>query len=435
MNGGWSLKVRISKIIEYLVLFCVIMNATYVVPFFDFRVPEVLYFFARVVPIVTAGYCFLNRRVYQRIRVYVKFINCFVVIWFLFFTIEIAYSLILYDEKITVSRILSNYWCFLYILLVYPIVYLLHLYKDEFLRKISNIVMIDSALRCTASLSESIFGVSISYFLSTKLSAARIGFKRIFSNAFVPMVLDFKISHKIEHRGKKTLPSFSILFLLLFLVFFDQSRSKLVGIVAVIGIWVYAGIDSEENFRGRRKIAYITFVVILIFLFAVFGGIDSLLGNFSVTGSNAASTINRMYSIDYYHSAINDKRVLGMGLLYDDSVYGLGSSSLYSVLRNPNIQLGRAAYFEDFGILGQYFNYGIVGIIVFISFFLRLHRIVRNCKNTSKYYMLLILFVHALLNTIMPISIFTNANMILVPFYLAIFEFYNIDIRNEGVIL
>ena len=47
----------------------------------------------------------------------------------------------------------------------------------------------------------------------------------------------------------------------------------------------------------------------------------------------------------------------------------------------------------------------------------------------------MILFVHALLDTIMPISVFTNTNMILVPFYLAIFEFYNIHIRNEGVIL
>lgn len=429
------MKVRISRIIECLVLFCVIMNATYVVSFFDFQVPEVLYFFARVVPIITAGYCLLNRKVYQRIRIYVKFINWFVAIWFLFFAIETVYSLILYGEKITVGRILSNYWCFLYILLVYPIVYLLHLYKDEFLRKMSNIVMIDTALRCTASLAESIFGVSISCFLSTKLSAARIGFKRIFGNAFVPMVLDFKISHNIEHRGRKTLSSFSILLLLLFLVFFDQSRSKLVGIAAVIGIWGYAGIDSGDNFRGKRKIAYITFVVILVSLFAVFGGIDSVLGNFSVTGSNAASTINRMYSIDYYRSAIKGKHVLGMGLLYDDSVYGLGSSSLYSVLRNPNIQLGRAAYFEDFGILGQYFNYGIVGIIVFLCFFLRLYRITRNCKNTSKYYMLMILFVHALLDTIMPISVFTNTNMILVPFYLAIFEFYNIHIRNEGVIL
>lgn len=425
------MKVRESKIIEYLVLFCVIMNATYIISFFDLPVPEVLYFFARVVPIVTAGYCFLNRRIYQRIRVYVKFINRFVVIWFLFFAVEIVYSLFLYGGNITFERILSNYWCFIYILLVYPVVYLLYLYKDKFLKKLSGVVMFDTALRGMASLTESIFGISISYFLSTKLSAARIGFRRIFCNAFVPMALDFKISHKIEHRGKKLLPIFSILLLLLFLIFFDQSRSKLVGIVAVIGIWVYAGIDSWGNFRGKRKAAYITFIVILVSFFAGVGGIDSVLENFSITSRNAASTINRMYSVNYYRSAINDKRALGMGLLYDDTVYGLESSSLYSILRNPDIQLGRAAYFEDFGIIGQYFNYGIIGIVVFMGFFLRMYGIVRNCKNTSKYYMLLILFVHALLDSIMPISIFTNTNMILVPFYFAIFEFYNIDTRNE----
>lgn len=99
------------------------------------------------------------------------------------------------------------------------------------------------------------------------------------------------------------------------------------------------------------------------------------------------------------------------------------------MLRNPNTQLGRAAFFEDFGIIGQYFNYGIVGMAVFLGFFLRMFKIVSNCKNTSKYYMLLILFVHVVLDSIMPISIFTSANMILVPFYFAIFEFYNVETR------
>lgn len=423
------MKVRESKIVEFLVLFRVIMNATYIVAFFDVPVPEVIYFLARVVPIVTVGYCFLNRRIYQQIQVYVKFINPFVVIWFLFFISEIVYSLFLYGRQISFDRILSNYWCFIDILLVYPVVYLLHLYEGKFLKKLVIVVMLDTFLRGAASIIESAFGISISSFLSTKLSVARIGFKRIFCNAFVPMVLDLEISHELEYRRKKLLPGFLILLLLFFLIFFDQSRSKLVGIVAVIGIWVYVGIDSRDNFKGRRKVGYILFVTMLITFFAVLGGFDSILSNFSATGQNAASTINRMYSIEYYLAAIKDKHVLGMGLLYDDTIYESSSGELYLMLRNPNTQLGRAAFFEDFGIIGQYFNYGIVGMAVFLGFFLRMFKIVSNCKNTSKYYMLLILFVHVVLDSIMPISIFTSANMILVPFYFAIFEFYNVETR------
>ncbi len=423
------MKIRVSKIIELLVLLYVILNATYIFPFFDVQVPELFYSMARIVPIITAAYCLLNRNVYSQIYHYVKFINWFVAVWFLFFVLEIIYSINLYGENITFERILSNYWCFVYILLVYPIVYLLYLYKDGFLKKLASIIVFDTFLRGTASFVESVSGISISAFLSTKMSSARIGINRLFCNVFTPLVLDLKIVKDIDNRYMKFFPSFTTIFLLIYIIFIDQSRSKLVGIVAVIGIWIYAGIDSKNSFSGKKKVIYIVGMIMFVICLTTFGVIESIFDSFSTTGENAASTINRVYSVKYYLSEMKGKEALGMGLLYDDTIYGSGSSTLYHILRNPDIQLGRAAYFEDFGIIGQYFNYGIIGVMLFLFFFLRIVKIVCNCKYTSKYYMLLILCVHSVIDSFMPISIFTNTNMILVPFYFAIFEFYNIEAR------
>lgn len=410
--------------IEFLILIFILAAGSYILPGLNISVSSGFYVMIDAMPIVLAFFCFVNPNIYRVIHSKLKFVNLYVSIWFVFFIIEIYYSKSLYGEDLKTLGLFKTYWPVTYILLVYPLLYVLDFYEESFLKKLYSLVMIDTLLRAVASVLYTTMGISISSFLTSKMGGARQGFDRVFGSVFQTVAVDLCVAGRLINR-KIAGGLCSIFIFVFYIIWVDQSRSKLITLLVMFAVAIYLYFGEKGIWRSTKaRNFYVIFCVFAIISFSILGGMELIVQSFS-----GGTTVNRIYGLDHFNESIKGKELLGMGLLYDDTMYN--STALYDILRNPDPQLGRAAFFEDFGIIGHYYNFGIVGLIVFILLFIRFVHVVRQARGTNVYPILLLLAVHVIADTIMPISIFNTTQMILIPVYIAIFEHYNIKIFEE----
>ena len=107
---------------------------------------------------------------------------------------------------------------------------------------------------------------------------------------------------------------------------------------------------------GKKKKIYRVLLVLgtIVFLFSGFA--STILASFSSEGGEAGSTIARMGAIQYYYSYFKSNPLLGMGLVMPRNAY------LTSIWSGPS----GIYHFDDLGLMGGLFRYGVLGIVFHI---------------------------------------------------------------------
>jgi len=137
------------------------------------------------------------------------------------------------------------------------------------------------------------------------------------------------------------------------------------------------------------------------------------------------STLARIYAIEHYYNSPYRNKLLGMGFINDNDLER--SLILHRTRRSMR------AFFSDLGLLGYYFNMGVIGIVIYLYFFLFLYfRSVkkRGLRASPEQMLVKGLFVFYLLASTTILPLFPK-QIFQMPFIWGIAEYLRIKKKDE----
>lgn len=160
-------------------------------------------------------------------------------------------------------------------------------------------------------------------------------------------------------------------------------------------------------------------ISLAIIIFILSGGLDYLLGLFSLNGVEKGSTEARLLTIEHYWSLIKRKNaILGVGFL---SSY---TSKAFDILRRSDTD---RFWLEDLGILGGFFTFGVMALALYGKlFYASIKKVIDPCSDRMTNYESCIFVKSIVLYMIVScvlLNIFDAQRIWGMPFYLSIIFF------------
>ena len=203
-------------------------------------------------------------------------------------------------------------------------------------------------------------------------------------------------------------------FIYFYLIFVTQFRFQIiVSIVITVYCYYYASNSS------KKKAIRLMIISLAIIIFILSGGLDYLLGLFSLNGAEKGSTEARLLTIEHYWSLIKRKNaILGVGFL---SSY---TSKAFDILRRSDTD---RFWLEDLGILGGFFTFGVMALALYGKLFsVSIKKVIDPCSDRMTNYESCIFVKSIVLYMIIScvlLNIFDAQRIWGVPFYLSIIFF------------
>ncbi|MDN2452994.1 hypothetical protein [Lactobacillus sp. UCMA15818] len=226
---------------------------------------------------------------------------------------------------------------------------------------------------------------------------------RLAATAFngISFVLFAYILMNSKKMKNKLMSMLGIIILGLYACFVYMSRSQLISYFIVLLIMYFV-----KNIHSRSAVlSYMLMCIWLVFLFYT-PFLQNFLNSFSLGSSQGSSTYARFLELQYFSGLMKEK--------YFGVFFGIG------ILNDSNSLNALKFYLSDLGIIGQYFRYGIIGIIIFcypfIMAFSKRYLGRKSCFNLLTIGTL----CYTILASFMSQSIFDNVRIIALPFLLAI---------------
>ena len=422
------MKVKISTLIKlifyfFLMIECGTFSTIGInIPFSD-RIALILTIFMGIL-----GRCSIQ--IYSRISKYCLFLNVYLLFYLLFIGLEAIYSLTVYSSNgINLLSMIINYRYLLFPLWGYPILYVIDTDGDwnSFLKIILAIGVLDNFVRLVSYIAYSAGGVTLfPSVVETFTNRMRNGRFRLGAGTLHTLAFNIALYYGTVQPRKKQRWIYILisLFFIGFQFFISMGRTQIMCYMITIALYIYF-----VNLRNSTYTKYYRFIFLIAvaaaFMYALCADYlsDFLLGLFSTDrniSSEAGSAIARMYAIGYYWSIVKDHLLLGLGLLYNDG------NELFMILRGNGGGYGEVAYTEDLGFLGQFFNYGMVGICILGALLIRWMCITVKAYRSRKineYSLLIPIFIHGITQTFTSMSLFQANKYIYIPIYLVIFEY------------
>ncbi|MDD6644495.1 MAG: O-antigen ligase family protein [Oscillospiraceae bacterium] len=221
-----------------------------------------------------------------------------------------------------------------------------------------------------------------------------------------------------KFRFSKNYSAFNIIQLALgiFLLFFVQ-QTRAYYIVVLGSILVM-------ELVGKKTKYYVVKNLLIVLCLIAFIGFSSVWENFvdSLSVENetyGVATGARLLAIDYYWDAFLDNPLFAQGFIAD--------------VRYTNIMQGPFGIYNysDVGFIGLLAQTGLFSIVLFIWPVVRWIKIIIRCKRNNIDYSLLLGLLFFSLSSMVSLSLFDSPRAILLPFLLAIFEFYYVQSINK----
>lgn len=248
---------------------------------------------------------------------------------------------------------------------------------------------------------------------------------RFFSTATGSLSVILLFYDLLTYKGKKKrqrniIDGLLVLFILWFDVFVYQARSE--SIICIGAICYMYLIYKQHTMKSLlRKIIIILLVIIVIFQTGI---IQKVIYSFNVNSETGGTTRSRIYAFDYFYNMYKNNPILGFGIL-DTS-----NPRLLRLWSGPDGN----RYIDDLGFLGMILQYGVLGIIIYLSIFIRMFSIWINEKNKDKK----VLYGGALtifgLMSILSSNPFDPQRIIVVPLIWGLFEISKINNKKNRII-
>lgn len=380
----------------------------------DYRIQKFTVIFSIVLYFICL--CFVFRQTEFR-KNYKGFLNKYILITVLILACDSLYTKLNYDT--TFMDLISTVSRFADILLAYPIIYVFWREKDinEILKFIPKITFISLAIRFIVWFMYNMRGIPVFPNILNEYSSMwvkdaylRISDTSLTGISFVILVY-FCFDNRIK-KAERMLMGFMAAFYVVYAGVVYASRSQLISMLMTTFIMMIIKRSSKKGSMVK--------MVILCSLAAALGGssyLYNLFQSFSTSSQYSLSTLARINAVKYYMTLWNKSMLCGIGVL------NTGKDFFYYIV-HAKVE-GGLTYYEDLGILGFIFNFGLLGIIIFAVPLGRFFRtLISHWQTDVKENVLLLgLFSYLIISCILSQSVFDPQRIFSFPFYIAIFEY------------
>ncbi len=350
----------------------------------------------------------------QYLRAGCKSLSSYLKIYLVIILIAMVYSMIAYGYSFTQLLIITRKY--FYVFYAYPVIYIFSMDKSifKFLNGIYWISMLLLVIKAATWYLYNFRGISVLSGLLSQYSEGwtRNDLMRMDTGALFGIVLCLTLYYCLV---KKQLFYWLVLVLLyLYLIFITQFRFQTIVAIIVTAYSYYCATDSN-----KKKTIRLMIISSIIIIFVLFGGVDYILNLFSLNGAQAGSTEARLLTIDHYWNLMKEKNsILGVGFL---STY---TNKAFNILRRSATD---RFWLEDLGILGGFFTFGIMSLLLYGKLFYdAIKKVVFSHKSRVIDYEMNIFtkstITYMVLSCIL-LNIFDAQRIWGVPFYLAIIFF------------
>ncbi|MGX7630974.1 O-antigen ligase family protein [Bacillus thuringiensis] len=252
--------------------------------------------------------------------------------------------------------------------------------------------------------------------------ADRFGFTRFYDGAFFIVVgLFITISTLYNHEIKRGKLKYYFAFICQFsyLIFVAQTRSSIVPIVLII-MFVLISKLSVNNILSYFRIAALVVIGTLMLAPYFVNIFDSVKTDI---GRSEGSAYIRVQAKEYMEEKILEYPIMGVGLY----------NAEYQEGKNINGSVNKY-YAEDVGIIGFVFQYGFLGLLVYLGMMTRFFSLTYRISKYDKRKSILYLIFSGYLCTQIPFSIVMNVDnqLIYVVIFMALIQSdYNI-VRSQN---
>lgn len=424
---GVNMKIKISTILRIWLLIYIGFNSN-ILQAFGIDMPS--YF--DVLTVIFFTFLALIPMIRKKVNRYTYIIDRLLIYYAIFLVIEALWTMQYY--QLSGSYIYYMIRCNLFLLypfMVYPVLYIVVSdgYIERILNELLGIAVIGNGLRLISYFAYDKLGVSVfTVYVDIFKSAIRNGRYRLGATMMHAIGFDVSLHRVAEYKKNQFLYAVLIAYFVFFQFYCSMGRTQEICYLLTLFVFLYCIFPEGKKNSGKVR-SVLLLGITLSFGYLIIGDFfPNLLSTFTSENSDkVGSTIARMYGLNYYWRLMKDHLLTGIGLLFDDSML---SGSLIRIMRGTSTAYSEIAYFEDLGIIGQFFNYGILGMIFFLGLFFHWYLIVRKVKksrNTYYYSMLLLLLVHGFAQTLTSMSLFQSNKMLQIPILMAIFEFARVQ--------
>lgn len=245
----------------------------------------------------------------------------------------------------------------------------------------------------------------------------RKGLYRYNSTPFGSMTF-LLISYKLITEKKGRILS---LILLTFIIWYDvkvyQSRAE--SVICILGFSSIYLLYRRKD-MDRSLVKYVS-VIICIASVLLSGVLRDFLQTFNIGTSLGGTTRLRLEAIRYYYPYFKRNMLMGIGFL-DNSM-----DSTLKILRGTSGN----RYLDDLGVLGYIFQFGLFGVAIVTIIIWRMLKIFHQIQENKARSLLGGLLALFILMSVMSSCPFDSQRMIVVPFFLVIFEWvFKNDMEN-----
>lgn len=276
----------------------------------------------------------------------------------------------------TINQIMFVIAPYLYIYFTYPLIYIFSCEQKEFkfITEIVKVIVLMIIIKAICWVAYSKFGVTLFSYLTFQYENwYRNGTLRIDGGCLLGFTFAYIWSNSyIKDTVKRRIISFMIL---CFVLFVTQYRFQSISLCVTIFSCYWVSSNGKYD-RNNRKIVG----SLAVLLFIVLGGASNILDSFSSEGVYGGSTIVRIQTIAHYWDLMIDKKaIFGLGMLNQ------GNATCYEMMGRAN-QWGLESlyYLSDIGILGGFFQFGLLSIPLYGLLFCQGWKTLKLCQSQKK---------------------------------------------------
>lgn len=338
-------------------------------------------------------------------------------LWVAFvFSIQSVYGIFSYHQTV-----LDMYIALSHYLLILQVPIYIHVFKKYSFHHVLKLIVIFVSIDCIFvllySLSFNLIGFKIPFLhypIENSFGLFRIRSDRLrlsFGEAFLCIMPLFSFFMFISKNGISKIKIKYLLLLILSIITIIYSAQTRMLLIALILSLLVMWFSSKPNIKAKIKILFFTSVLVLLNINTIKSFKDSFSTNNEETGG---SSLARAYAFSYYSQFTDNNIFLGMGPVrnYRPDL---------AILINGKEGL---AHFDDIGIFGLFFRYGILGLSCYLIFIFYLFFTLMKVKKYNPHYYSLLCGLFSWVILTSPSLIITDAQrMPLFPLILALFEY------------
>lgn len=380
----------------------------------DDNIYKAIYLMAVIVMIFISFTCIDSLKICKASR---KFVYCYNIVVLLFLLFEYIYTTRLYGNLQTAYEYANYNKCYAFIFLIIPLLYIM-LIQDSFVNLMNSVILL-----VTITLSLMLVHALVYRWYQTEFLSISVYAKKMIRNdrfrmwdlsSLEGLAIIYGMYRILFMKEKKMQYVIQTIVCIFALVYIEQTRMMLIALALSILVMIIKKPCKTAN-GILIKGVFVAMAGIVIATLAIPKLIISL------SGEDSISISNRLIELEFVYKILHERGILGLGIISYNLQCYLYYHGIYS-----------RVHLDDIGFIGYTAQTGIWSVVLFIVPMLRMLLILLNTYKNEFSVFLWSIYIYLVI-TSSTLFVLDSQRILMWPFCLALFEFYNMKYGKRKV--